>query len=276
MQVAESGPLQVVTRAGREVLLGAFPIGIDFEEFASGAAAQEVTHQASLLKQNLDSQCVILGVDRLDYTKGIPQRLEAFGTALRRYPELRGNTSLVQVAVPSREEIPRYHELRTEIEQLVGAINGEFAAPPWVPVHYIFRSLERTELLAYYRAADVALVTPLKDGMNLVAKEYCACQIDEDGVLILSEFAGAASQLGKDALVVNPHDADMVAEAIYQACHMEPDERRQRMRNMREIIRRQDIRRWVDSFLSSVPSWMTGDTGSEPGMTAAGGQASGT
>lgn len=253
VEIEEDGPTQLVKWAGREIVLGAFPIGIDFEEFASAAAAEEVTRQAKAFRESLDGQRILLGVDRLDYTKGIPQRLEAFRLALRRYPELQGTTTLVQVAVPSREEIPRYHELRAEIEQLVGAINGEFTLPPWVPIQYIFRSLDRTELLAYYRAADMALVTPLKDGMNLVAKEYCACNIEEDGVLVLSEFAGAASQLGNEAFVVNPHDVDAVADAIYQGVLLDRDQRRQRMRRMRNIIRHYDIHHWVEQFLSAVP-----------------------
>jgi len=138
---------------------------------------------------------LILGVDRLDYTKGVPHRLRAFAEALARYPEMRGKTEFIQLVVPSRMNVDSYQELKQEIEGLVGEINGQYTDGGWTPVHYMFRSVSRTELLAYYRACEIALVTPLKDGMNLVAKEYCACNIDGNGVLILSEFAGAAAEL---------------------------------------------------------------------------------
>jgi trehalose 6-phosphate synthase/phosphatase len=157
------------------------------------------------------------------------------------------------VVVPSREDIPQYHRMKTEIEQLVGRINGAFARPGgWVPVWYEYRSLSRLELLAYYRAADIALITPLKDGMNLVAKEYCACSIEEDCVLILSEFAGAAAQLGGGALLVNPYDIQGVAEAIRTAHAMPAEERAARMRRMRRSIQRQDVFWWVESFLRAA------------------------
>src|SRR5690606_29579900 len=155
------------------------------------------------------------------YTKGILERLLAFREALLLHPELRGEVTLVQVVVPSREDIPTYHALREEIERLVGQIDGELSEPGWVPVLYMHHPVSRTELRGFYRAADVALVTPLKDGMNLVAKEYCASRIDEQGVLVLSEFAGAASQLGDGALLVNPNDRVGTAEAIARACQMD-------------------------------------------------------
>jgi trehalose 6-phosphate synthase len=190
----------------------------------------------------------MLGVDRLDYTKGIPQRLEAFRNALLRFPELREQVVLTQVVVPSRTDIREYHELKVTVERLVSEINGQFTQAGWVPIHYINRSLEWNQLLAYYRTADIALITPLKDGMNLVAKEYCACSL-EDGVLILSEFAGAAPQLQPDALLVNPNDVEGVADTIAQAWAMHPEERRIRMQNLRRSIREQDVFWWVDTFL---------------------------
>jgi trehalose 6-phosphate synthase len=157
------------------------------------------------------------------------------------------------VVVPSREDIPQYYELKTRIERLVGEINGQFTKPGgWVPIHYVFRSLDQSDLLAYYRAAQIALITPLKDGMNLVAKEYCACSIEEDCALILSEFAGAAAQLQRGALLVNPYDIEGVADAIYRAFSMDITERRARMRRLRRSIREQDIFWWVDSFLHAA------------------------
>jgi trehalose 6-phosphate synthase len=195
---------------------------------------------------------IILGVDRLDYTKGILERLEAFRLALEKYEEMRGKVTLVQVVVPSRQELPEYDNLKSKIEQLVTKINGEFTTPGWVPIHYLYRSLPRPELLAYYRAAEVALVTPLRDGMNLVAKEYCACNEDNRGALILSEFAGAAAELQKGALLVNPYDIEGMANAIHAALNMPEEERRSRMRRMRNVIRKQDIFRWVNSILEAA------------------------
>lgn len=241
--------LQVVSVGDRQVRLGVFPIGIDAASFEAAAATREVTELARRMRAALGGQQIILGVDRLDYTKGIEQRLEALRHALQRAPELRHNVTFVQVAVPSRSDIPEYQELKQRIERLVGEINGEFTHLGWVPVHYIHRSLPFTELLAHYRAADVALVTPLKDGMNLVAKEYCAAHLTHHGVLILSEFAGAAAQLAPHALMVNPYDIDGVADAIVRACQMPMMERIERMGPMRASVREQDVFWWADELL---------------------------
>lgn len=155
--------------------------------------------------------------------------------------------------MPSRDDIPQYRDLKTRIEQLVGEINGEFTRPGgWVPIHYVYRALDRLDLVAYYRAAHIALVTPLKDGMNLVAKEFCACSVDGDGVLILSEFAGAAAQLQHGALLVNPYDVEATADAIHQACTLPQSERRRRMAALRRSVRRQDVFRWVNDFLEAA------------------------
>jgi len=234
---------------------GHFPISIDYNAFMRRAAAGDVAARARELHELLPKRKLVLGIDRLDYTKGITLRLKAFQDLLVNHPEMRGRVSLIQVVVPSREAISQYDRMKAEIEQLVGRINGAFARPGgWVPVWYEYRSLSRPELLAYYRAADIALITPLKDGMNLVAKEYCACSIEEDCVLILSEFAGAAEQLAPGALLVNPYDIHGVAEAIRSAHAMPADERRARMRRMRRSIRRQDVFWWVDSFLRAAIS----------------------
>jgi trehalose 6-phosphate synthase len=226
----------------RETKLGTFPIGIDFKEFSRAASSEAIVNVAEGLRNALGKRQIILGLDRLDYTKGIPERLRAYRSALERFGDLRGNVSMVQIVVPSREDIPEYKVLRSEIEGLVGEINGKFAEPGWIPIHYMFRSLGRDELLAYYRAADIALLTPLKDGMNLIAKEYCAAHIDRRGVLILSEFAGAATQLGRNALLVNPYDIIGMAD----------DERQLRMRRLRKVIAQHDIHRWVDSFIRTA------------------------
>jgi trehalose 6-phosphate synthase len=251
--VAIRGKGQVIeARIGdRTVRLGSFPIGIDFQEFARQAASKGVADMAWYIHEALPDRQLILGVDRLDYTKGIPERLNAFKAALQRFPDLRQRVTLIQVVVPSRTDIREYTDLKEEVERLVGEINGQFTQTGWVPIHYIYRHLDRTELLAYYRTCEIALITPLKDGMNLVAKEYCACSL-EQGVLILSEFAGAAAQLQRGALMVNPYDVEGVADAIYRAWSMDWDERRARMRSLRRSVREHDIFWWVDSFLRAA------------------------
>lgn len=249
VQVESHGHIARCRLPDREVLVGAFPISIDFKQFAEIAASPEVQDQAWIIHANLSERQLILGVDRLDYTKGIPLRLQAFANALERYPELIGKVTLVQVVVPSREEVPEYEALKREIERLVGEINGRFNQVGWSPIHYIYRSLTQVELLSYYRTCEIALITPLKDGMNLVAKEFCASSIENNGVLILSEFAGAAAQLRVGALLVNPFDIEGVADAIHQACHMDMETRRDRMRRMRRSIQRNDIFHWVNAFL---------------------------
>jgi trehalose 6-phosphate synthase/phosphatase len=240
---------------GRVVRAGRFPIGIDYNDFYRRAAAPAVVRQASVLRRMLPDRQLLLGIDRLDYTKGIPERLNAFAVALERYPALHEKVTLVQVVVPSREDIPRYRELKARIENLVGEINGRFTRPGgWVPIHYVFRSLAPADLLAYYRAAQIALITPLKDGMNLVAKEYCACSPDEDCVLVLSEFAGAAAEMADAALLVNPYDVEGVADAIAAAVAMPAADRQARMRRLRRAVRRHDVFWWVEAFLAAAAS----------------------
>jgi len=250
--VTGKGSRSTILTGPREVLAGAFPISIDFNEFAQHAESQEVSDTAWYIHEEFADLKIILGVDRLDYTKGIPEKLLAYRNALRRYPELQGKVVMAQVVVPSRWEIPHYNNLKEEIERLVGEINGEFTRPGWVPLHYIYRNLDRPELLAYYRTAEIMLTTPWKDGMNLVAKEYCACNIEQNGVLILSEFAGSTAQMYRHSLVVNPHDIEAVADAIHKAYHMPVEDRARRMRTMRRAIRKQDVFWWVNAFLQAA------------------------
>lgn len=237
---------------GRKVRVGNFPISIDYDEFAHKACTSAVEKRRAEIRDTFKADHLMLGIDRLDYSKGIPERLKAFRNALQRYPDLEKKISLVQMVVPSRQRIPEYEDLKHEIEQLISEINGAFTRPGWVPIHYLYQSVDRTELTAFYRAADIALVTPLKDGMNLVAKEYCAADIDAGGVLILSEFAGASSQFYKHALLVNPNDIAGIADAIYQACRMAPLERKNRMQALRRIVKKTNIYWWVDAFLQAV------------------------
>jgi trehalose 6-phosphate synthase len=236
----------------REIRAGIFPISIDFHDLAQRAADRKVAERATQLQEAIPCCQLILGVDRLDYSKGIPEKMKAFRNALERFDDLRGKVTMMQIVVPSREDIAQYQQLKSEIESLVSEINGEFAQSGWLPIHYMFRSLDRTELLAYYRAADIALVTPLKDGMNLVAKEYCAANVENRGVLILSEFAGSARQLHKHSLLVNPYDVEGVANAIHRAYNMSTNERRSRMQKLRKSIRKHDVFWWADFFLRAA------------------------
>jgi trehalose 6-phosphate synthase len=241
--------LQLVRFEKREIRVGHFPIGIDFDSFENGARSDRVAQRAQQLRATFPGCQLILGSDRLDYSKGIPERLRAFRTAMERHPELRGRVVLIQVVVPSRVQIPRYHEFKDRIDRLVGDINGRFSTSTWLPVQYHFRGLDRDDLLAHYRGCDIAFVTPLKDGMNLVAKEYCASRIDDDGVLILSQFAGAAEQLKPGAVLVNPYDIEQMADAISMAFRMRQAERIARMKRMRRVTRDENVFWWVDSFL---------------------------
>ncbi|MCP4633277.1 MAG: trehalose-6-phosphate synthase [candidate division Zixibacteria bacterium] len=236
----------------QETRIGAFAIGIDSKEFSNLAESQEVAERAWLIHQDIPNRKIIFGLDRLDYSKGIPERLKAYRRALEKFPELHNNVTLVQVVVPSRRDNAKYLSLKIEIEQLVSEINGQFSQTGWVPIHYHFKTLDRPELTAYYRTAEIVLLTPLKDGMNLVAKEYCACDIEGKGVLILSEFAGAAAQLQNGAILVNPHDIDGIAAAIYHAYHMSEEERIDRMKKLKRSISRRNVFWWVDSFLQAA------------------------
>jgi trehalose 6-phosphate synthase/phosphatase len=229
-----------------------FPISIDFDEFNDAAQDQRVKEAAWYLHENLHERQLILGIDRLDYTKGIPERFLAFERALEKYPELKGKITMVQVVVPSRTLDPDYQSLKEHLDQMVGRINSRFGQSGWIPIHYIFRSLDKTQLVAHYRASEIAFITPLRDGMNLVAKEYCASSVDNNGVLILSEFAGAADQLGGKALLVNPYDIEKTADTIYQAYTMPIEERQQRMQWLRGQVKRNDVHRWLRSFMNAL------------------------
>jgi len=238
----------IVLPNGRRVHTGVFPVSIDFGEFAQGADQPEVAARMKEIREASREVRIMLGVDRLDYSKGLAQKLLGFRLALERYPELQGSVTLIQLVVPSREDISEYNEMKEEVERLVGSIHGAFATHDWSPIRYIYGTWDREELLAHYRSAQVALVTPLKDGMNLVAKEYAVAGPD-DGVLVLSEFAGAAAQMGDHALLVNPFDVEGVADAIWRAADMDRAERSRRMHALREGVRREDIHWWLASYL---------------------------
>jgi trehalose 6-phosphate synthase len=238
--------------SGRIVETRHFPIGIDAAEMASMAVAPTARDAAARVGRIIDSRALVIGVDRMDYSKGLPQRIEAFGRMLADHPEMHGSVSFLQIAPPSRESVEAYQSLREELDRLTGGINAEIADLDWQPIRYIARGFARDTLAGLYRLARVGLVTPLHDGMNLVGKEYVAAQDPEDpGVLVLSEFAGAAEQL-KDALLVNPHDIAGMAEAIHTALCMPLDERRARWRTLDAAVRGEDIAWWRHAFLDAL------------------------
>lgn len=234
---------------GRAVRMEALPIGIAPEEFQNVLANDKETAQyLEKFRKRFHGKRVLFSVDRLDYTKGIPERLEAFRRLLRRAPKLRGKVVLIQVAVPSREKVATYARLRRRVNELVGEINGQFATPDWTPVIYLRRGISRAQLVALYHMADVGWVTPLRDGMNLVAKEYVACN-GGDGVLVLSELAGAAAEMG-EALLVNPFDEESTAGEVQRALEMPGVERRTRMAALRKRVMQNNVFAWGERFLS--------------------------
>ncbi len=245
-----TGEMEEVRHESRPVRLGAFPMGVDAAALDARARAEPVEEELRALRD--DGSCrLLLAVDRLDYTMGIPRRLLAFELLLARRPEWRGRVRLIQVAVPSRAQVRAYRAIRREVDALVGRINGEFGTPHWTPVQYLYQSVPEHQLLALYRAADVMLVTPVRDGMNLVAKEFVVARSDEDGVLVLSEFAGAAAEM-RSAVLVNPYDLEQSAERYHQALVMAASERGARMRSLREHVFGFDVHRWADTFLAAL------------------------
>lgn len=237
---------------GRTVRVGNYPISIDFKEFDEAARSKEVRLEMAAMKAAFPAETLILGLDRLDYTKGIPERFLAFERLLELHPELIGKVSLLQVVVPSRTGVQMYRDLKEELDSLTGRINGRFSEYGYVPIYYYFKHLSRTELLAHYRACKVALITPLRDGMNLVAKEYAASHVELDGSLILSEFTGSAEQLDRGALMVNPYNLEGVADAVYKAITLPEKEQQKRMRSMRSQVRQNDVHRWVGWFTDGI------------------------
>jgi trehalose 6-phosphate synthase/phosphatase len=238
-----------VDGGGHPVHVGAFPMGIDAGAFAARASDPRVGAEVARLRAG--GGPLLVGVDRLDYTKGIPQRLEAFARLLELRPELRGRARLLQVAVPSRESVPAYRALRAAVESLVASINARFGGDGWTPVEYLYGSVDAVRLSALHRAADVMLVTPLRDGMNLVAKEFVASRTDDDGVLVLSRHAGAAAEL-RAALLVDPADVEGLARSYDAALTMSAPERRVRMRRLRASVGAHDVFRWAGEFLDAL------------------------
>jgi trehalose 6-phosphate synthase len=234
------------------IKIEAYPIGIDAKGFAEAARTEKAREASDRIGRFLGGRNLVIGVDRMDYSKGLPERFEAVGQLFDDYPETLGRVSVTQIAPPSRSKVDEYRELRQTLDRLAGQINGDHGDLDWIPLRYLARSYEREELAGLFRIARVGLVTPLRDGMNLVCKEFVMAQDEADpGVLILSEFAGAAEQL-KDALLVNPHDTRKLAEVINLALTMPLEERVERWRALRKIVMEQDIAWWRKKFLKDL------------------------
>jgi trehalose 6-phosphate synthase len=242
----------VELRNGRRLRVSAFPVAIDTREVARQAVRAAASAATQRLIRSLEGRALAIGVDRLDYSKGIPQRFEAFAHFLSQHPEWRSRISFLQIAPPSREEVPEYRELRSRLERLAGATNGRYAEPDWMPIRYVNRSFNQATLAGFYRIADIAVVTPLRDGMNLVAKEYVASQdADDPGVLILSSFAGAADEL-RQGIIINPFDSDDIAESLVAALRMPLAERRERWQAMFDYLVRNDVVAWRTRYLDAL------------------------
>ncbi len=240
---------------------GAFPIGIDVGEFKAIAEAPEAREMHERMRREYSRRKLLVGVDRLDYSKGLPHRMRAFRELLARYPETRQSATLIQIASPSREDVSAYTDILHELESLCGSINGNYGELDWMPVRYMHRTVARARLPGLYRASRVALVTPLRDGMNLVAKEFIAAQDPDDpGVLVLSRFAGAAEQL-KEALLVNPYDTEGTAAAIHLALQMPLEERKERHQALMGTLNRTDVHWWCDAFLDRLRQAESEETG---------------
>ncbi|BBF81895.1 alpha,alpha-trehalose-phosphate synthase (UDP-forming) [Asticcacaulis excentricus] len=237
---------------GKTIRAGAFPIGIDSEDFTAAATSDKALAFYNLMRNSQAGRKMITGVDRLDYSKGLEERFLAYEQFLNNHPRMEGEVFLMQIATATREEVNTYQELRARLDSLSGRINGEHATIDWVPVRYVNRAYRRDELAGIYRASHVGLVTPLRDGMNLVAKEFVAAQDERDpGVLILSEFAGAAAQM-QAALIVNPFDRQAMAEAIAEAVHMPLKERRQRHEDLMRGVMAEDVVWWRNDFVAKL------------------------
>ncbi|MBI3453244.1 MAG: alpha,alpha-trehalose-phosphate synthase (UDP-forming) [Rhodospirillales bacterium] len=244
---------------GHRFLIRAFPISIDTASFRRTAEGTNRSVETQRLTDSLRTRNLILGVDRLDYSKGLPERFAAFQDLLTRWPEWRTKVVFMQIAPVSRGEVAQYRALRRDLDSWTGRINGHFAEFDWAPVRYLNRSFSRKALAGFYRVARIGLVTPLRDGMNLVAKEYIAAQAEDDpGVLVLSQFAGAAQEL-TSALIVNPLDADEVAEAMHRALTMPLEERRERWEASMAVLRAHDIGAWKKAYLRALGAGVTAD-----------------
>ena len=247
----------IVHWEGREIRVEAHPIGIDVDRFERMSAQPQIKQAAREMREEVGSEFLVIGIDRLDYTKGILSRLLAFEQFLQDNPEYLGRVSFYQIATPSRTKVESYKQLKREVDEAVGRINGAFAQGDWTPVHYRYRTYTQEELCAFYRAADVALITPLRDGMNLVTQEFVAAAGDS-GVLVLSELTGAAYLL-PEALQVNPYDQEGLKRSIREAIEMDRGEAEERLQRLQETIRSLNVHQWARNFLASMKKEVPGE-----------------
>ena len=245
--------LDEINLDNRIVHVDAFPMGINYDQYRLAPKQPEVINTAKKLKQKLENKQVILSVDRLDYSKGILHRLDGFAQFLDNHPEYHEKVSLAMIVVPSRDNVEMYADLKTKIDQSIGEINGKYSKLGWTPIYYFYRAFSFEELIAMYDIAEIALVSPLRDGMNLVAKEYLATKHDKPGVLILSEMAGAAIEL-PEAIIINPNDTDQIESAILKALHMPKEEKKQRLHSMQKRISTQTVQKWANDFVKELQS----------------------
>jgi trehalose 6-phosphate synthase/phosphatase len=240
-----------ISIGNRMIKADALPMGIDYQKYADSAASPDTLEREVRYRVSIGETKLILSIDRLDYSKGIPQRLRAFEIFLERNPSFQQNVSFFMVVVPSRDTVPKYKQLKEEIDLLVGRINGKYSRLNWTPIHYFYRSFPLSALSAFYRMSDVALVTPMRDGMNLVCKEYIASRLDQKGVLILSEMTGSSKELS-DAIIINPNNMEQLVEAIHQALTMPEEEQIKRMDIMQKSLKRYNIYAWVKLFMQQL------------------------
>ena len=247
---------------GRIVKVDSFPMGIDYDRFHEAALEHKTRPEdkkSDLMRkleehsQSVTDNKLILSIDRMDYTKGIPNRIRAFEYFLNKYPEYKERVRLVMLAVPSRSNVPQYQKLKSETDELVGRINGQFATVNWTPIWYFYRSMPFEDLIDLYASSDVALITPIRDGMNLVAKEYIASRANHDGVLVLSEMAGAAKEM-HEALLINPNNFEQIADTLKQALEMSDDEQHTRIKELKKRISRYNVEKWAEEFMKALES----------------------
>ncbi|AKQ47734.1 trehalose-6-phosphate synthase [Rufibacter radiotolerans] len=235
----------------RHIMVDAFPMGIDYDKYAALADSPETKAKIEEYRAALPDQKIVLSIDRLDYSKGIPQRLQAYELFLKEHPEFLGKVTLSMLVVPSRDQVEKYRQLKETIDELVGRINSSFRTITWNPIQYFYRSFPIEELSALYCVADIALVTPMRDGMNLVCKEFIASKLDHKGVLILSEMAGASRELA-DAILINPNDLGQIVRSLHEALTMPEEEQMLRMEHMQDLVRRYNIHHWVEIFMNRL------------------------
>lgn len=249
-----------ITYDNRIIRVDSFPMGIDYEKFENAALdhdkmmegeKSEIQKRLDQHLQNEDGVKMILSIDRMDYTKGIPNRIKAFEYFLRKYPQFQEKIRLIMLAVPSRSQVPQYQKLKQETDELVGRINGEFSTVSWTPIWYFYRALPFENLIDLYTSSDVALITPVRDGMNLVAKEYVATRTRKDGVLVLSEMTGASIEMN-EALLINPFNFEEIADSIKQALEMPKAEQKQRMQALQKRVSRYSVKKWANEFMNSL------------------------